>query len=107
MNKLTFIAFAVLLIAGAQAYGCCDANTIDITGAGSVQVNPDIATFSVSAQGYGKTSASALTNVNRLINQAMNVLKNYGLPTANYTTSAINLNPQYNYTGSITVLVGQ
>ncbi len=107
MNTLTFIAIAVLLFSSVQAYDCCDANTIDIIGSGSVEVKPDIATFSVSAEGFGKTSSSALANVNKLINQAMNVLKNYGLPTSNYTTSSINLSPQYNYTGSLTVLIGQ
>jgi uncharacterized protein YggE len=35
------------------------------------------------------------------------VLQTAGLPLANYTTSSINLYPQYDYSNSTTVLVGQ
>jgi uncharacterized protein YggE len=90
-----------------HGYGCCDANTLQIVGAATVQVQPDLAQFTVSAEGDGATSASALTNVNKLISQAMAILKSYGLPAANYTTSSIDLSPQYNYSNGYSQLVGQ
>ena len=106
--KTTYLsACFLLLIVGTQCYSCCDANTLTIQGAGTVQVNPDIAKFSVSTTVSGETSVAALSSLNKIIGQASLVLRNAGLPTSNYTTSSINLNPQYNYTDSLAILIGQ
>lgn len=87
---------------------CCQNNILSIVGAGSVSSTPDIAQFTISATAFGKTSAIALSNVNGIISQVSTVLANKGLPKANYTTSGINLSPQYNYTDNgIAVLIGQ
>lgn len=87
---------------------CCQNNILSIVGAGSVSSSPDIAQFAVSVTVFGKTSAIALSNVNSIINQVSAVLAAKGLPKANYTTSGINLSPQYNYTDNgVAVLIGQ
>lgn len=87
---------------------CCDKNVLSIIGAGSVSTDPDIGQFTVTATTFKKTSASALSSVNDLINQVSAILAAKGLPKANYTTQGINLSPQYNYTvDNIAVLIGQ
>lgn len=42
-----------------------------------------------------------------MINQIGSILKSYGLPTANWTTAAVNLSPIYNYTNGTSYLIGQ
>lgn len=101
------LALSIFFIVSVYSYSCCDSNTLSITGAATVQVAPDLATFTVSATAFGKTSILALSNMNNILSQATKVLQNAGLPLANYTTSSINLYPQYNYSNSMTVLVGQ
>lgn len=95
MDKRHSLSLCLLLIVATYSYSCCDANTLTITGAATVRVAPDLATFTVSANGYGKTTLLALSNMNNFISQASTVLSAAGLPTANYTTSSINLYPQY------------
>lgn len=107
MKTAILSALFFTLLVSTHCYSCCDANTLAIQGAATVQVAPDLATFTVSASGYGATSLAALSNLNKLITQASAVLQGAGLPTSNYTTSSINLYPQYNYTDSLTILIGQ
>jgi uncharacterized protein YggE len=106
MYKQT-LALSIFFILSVSSYSCCDSNTLYVTGAATIQVAPDLATFTVSAIGFGRTSILALSNVNSILSQATRVLQTAGLPLANYTTSSINLYPQYDYSNSTTVLVGQ
>lgn len=79
-----------------------------MTGVATVATDPDICTFTISAIGYGPTSAIALSNVNRFISQVSNILSGKGLSKSNYTTSGITVNPQYNYTADgLQVLIGE
>jgi hypothetical protein len=43
MNKIILLLLATTLVSLVYSYGCCDANTLDILGAGTVKVLPDIA----------------------------------------------------------------
>jgi uncharacterized protein len=70
-------------------------------------VEPDIAIFSVSAQGNASTSVQALSNLNNRINTVNLLLQSYRIPAANRTTSSIDLQPQYNYDNGASILVGQ
>lgn len=107
MKNFSILVFCGLLITAHSALQCCDENTISIAGAGKVEVDPDIVTFSVTADGEGKTSADALAQSNKLISQATNVLKYFGLPPSNYSTTSLSLSPQYKYVNGTSYLVGQ
>ncbi len=101
------LILALLVLYNAQA-PCCQNNVLSIVGAGSVSSDPDIAQFTVSASAFGKTSAIALSSVNSIINQVTAALAARGLPKGNYSTSSINLSPQYNYTESgVALIIGQ
>jgi uncharacterized protein YggE len=86
------LLFITLALIKAQST-CCDKNVLSIVGAGSVSSDPDIAQFTVSATSFGKTSAVALSSVNAIISQVSSVLLAKGLPTSNFTTQGISLNP--------------
>lgn len=107
MNKIHILILGFLFIVATYSYSCCDAKTLAISGAATVKITPNHVSFTVTATSYGKTSLLALSNMNGLISQASSVLQAAGLPTGNYTTSSINLYPQYEYSNSMTVLVGQ
>jgi len=105
---MNILPLLVLLVLSQAQNNCCDLNTLTIAGAGAVEVDPDIAQFSVYASDFGTTSAIALSNVNKIINKVTTILSNKGVPVSNYSTTSINIYPQYNYTTSgITILIGQ
>jgi uncharacterized protein YggE len=95
ISKTSILVFTSLVVVSLATINCCSENTLSVTGAGKVQVEPDIATFTVSAESKGKTSVEALAIVNQMIAKANKILETYGLPPANRTTSGISLNPQY------------
>lgn len=103
--KLILLLLAVAAIHAQN--DCCNKNTLSIVGAGSVSTDPDIAQFSVTATITKKTTTTALSAVNDLINQVSLILSAKGLPKANYTTQGISLYPQYDYSTNVTVLSGQ
>ncbi len=83
---MKIILFLLAMAAIHAQNSCCDKNTLSIIGAGSVSTDPDIAQFSVTASLTRKTTASALSGVNDLINQISLILSGKGLPKTNYTT---------------------
>mgnify|MGYP003480696246 CR=1 FL=1 len=60
-------------------------------------MSPDTASFNVEAYAKAKTSALALKDVNQRIKALSEILKNYNIPITDFSTSSINLNPEYNY----------
>jgi hypothetical protein len=105
--KLTLVIFTIIALATSQD-SCCLQNVLSIVGNGKVSVDPDIATFTIYISRNGKTSSEALSKVNAIVQKATGILTAFGLPKANYSTSSINLYPQYNYTQSgLAILIGQ
>ncbi|CAM6001345.1 unnamed protein product [Sphagnum balticum] len=104
-RSIAFLIAALILLASSQ--DSCLLNTVSIIGAGQVKVNPDTATFIITVNGEGLNSAQALSNVNTIIAKVTSILKANGIPSANYSTSSISLNPNYNYSSGNAVLVDQ
>lgn len=46
-HKKHTLPLSLFLIIATFSYSCCDSNTLSIVGAASVQVAPDIATFTI------------------------------------------------------------
>ena len=94
--KCSIFIFAIISFVIAQDF-CCQQHLLSIVGSGKISIDPDIAIFSLYASANGKTSKEALSKVNSIIQKATGILLAFGLPKANYSTSSINLYPQYNY----------
>jgi uncharacterized protein YggE len=105
--KMKLILFFIGLALINAQNSCCDKNVLSVIGAGTVSTAPDIGQFTVTANTYKKTTASALSSANDLISQVSAILSAKGLPKSNYTTQGISLYPQYDYSSNVAVLTGQ
>lgn len=63
-NSLLLLVTIALLFLGGHSQSQCILNTFRIQGNGQVNIDPDIAVFSISASGTGATAAIALADVN-------------------------------------------
>jgi uncharacterized protein YggE len=98
MKPICFLLLSSLLIVGSLAQAsCCSVNTINIIGAGSVSLTPDIASISITVSKNGTTTLEALSNLNIQVNQLLAIFKAQNIPAANYSTSSITLDQVYNY----------
>lgn len=107
MNHLRSSFVFLLLIGLAFSQSCCDDNTFQIGGNADVSIKPDRATINIQVTDQANTSSAALTLVNQQIDSVINLLKQNGLNSSDYSTSSININPKYEYQFNQNVLVGQ
>lgn len=89
----TFILI-VLSITASSVNGCCNDNTIQVSGNAKVNVEPDQATLTIRVLEEARTSSQALAASNRKINSAINALTQNGLSEDDYQTSSLRLNPK-------------
>ncbi len=85
----------------------CGWNTIDVNGAATINVNPDIATLNLQVMGSGKTNNDALTIVSQKITSVLTTLSNLGLTSANWQTTYLNVYPNTSYVNGAPVTYGQ
>jgi len=76
-------------------------------GAGTVEVDPDIVSLTITARGQKRTSIEALSFVNGQVSRVNSILSYFGLAANNITTSRISLSPVYVYQKGNSILVGQ
>jgi uncharacterized protein len=107
MTSHLFLLLLAAMLACSQAQGSeCSANTIQITGNGQVSLNPDIVSLSISATGNGSTAKTALSNLNGQINTILGIFSAQNIPSANYSTSSININQVYDYSKDPVTITG-
>ena len=82
-------------------------STLQIVGAGTVEVDPDIVTLTITARGQKRTSIEALSFANGQVGQVNSLLSYFGLGGNNITTARISLSPVYNYQNGNSFLIGQ
>jgi uncharacterized protein YggE len=101
------IFFLFLLAMTIQAQeDCCAVNTITTIGTSTVNITPDIAQISITANGNGTVSAAALSQVNTLINSLLAIFKSLNISATDYSTSSISITQQFNYSYSPYQIVG-
>lgn len=71
--------------------------TINIQGTGSVDIVPDIASFSFSAISQAATAEEAEQQATENLNKAIQYLKDQGVEDKDIQTSSFNVYPQYDY----------
>ena len=106
-NAILALAASALVLAGCQSIGTAQGRTITVTGSGSVQVVPDIATFSVLVEETRPTTALALSDANAKVAQVLSVLKGKGIESKDISTQSVRLSPSYEWRNNTQVLVGQ
>jgi len=112
MKQKTQIALILLvaLVALAMA-GCTSAQslvrTIEVSGAGEVTLEPDIATFTIQVSEKGETTKEAQRAANEKMGVLLSTLRANGIAERDLATTAITLRPSYIWVENKQVLEGQ
>ncbi|MCZ7401847.1 MAG: SIMPL domain-containing protein [Candidatus Methanoperedens sp.] len=80
--------------------------TISVSGTASISVIPDTASMSIGVITQAATSKEASDRNAVSMNAVISALKNLGLPDKEIQTSSISIQPVYNYTRDVPVIVG-
>lgn len=92
---------------GVTADGQTAANTIGVSATGEAFLKPDTLTMSVAVSETAKTTKAAIKQANEKINEIREIARANGVQEDDLATSSFNLYPDYDYTNSGSVLVGQ
>lgn len=103
---LALIAVCSMFLSGCQNL-TSHGRTITVTGSGSAQVVPDIATFLVQVDETRPTTGEALAAANRKVAQVLEILKGQGIASKDIATQSVRLAPSYEWKDNAQVLVGQ
>lgn len=106
------VKLSVLLVA--LAVTACSGNewqrnqsTVSVVGTGTVMAQPDVVQMSISLSHTAKTTGAAQQEVNKMVAQALDVLKGFGIESKNIATASLTFNPQYEFINGRSNLVGQ
>jgi len=81
-------------------------STISVFGTGTVSVQPDVIQMSITLSNVAQTTKKAQEEVNKMVKQALNILKEAKIEDKNINTASLTFNSEYEYT-SRRILVGQ
>lgn len=109
MRKFVIAALCALLcLSACQSTDETLMRTISVSGSGSVTIDPDMATFSVSVEEIAGTTAEAQAKANEKMAEVYRILsEEYGIPADDLRTTGINLYPRYSYSDGQQILTGQ
>jgi len=82
-------------------------NTLSVTGSGSVSAKPDMVTLNVAVSETKNASGEALNTVNEKINEILDISKKSGVNERDLTTTQLNIQTEYKYSGDERKIVGQ
>jgi uncharacterized protein YggE len=82
-------------------------NTIFVFGTGTALARPDMIQMSIALSKTAQTTKMAQEEVNRMVKQAMKVLKDANIEDKNIKTASLRFNSEYEYIKGRRTLVGQ
>lgn len=107
-------SLAYALILAAMCVSGCSSNmeqkkqsTISVSGTGMVSVKPDMIQMNISLSKTAPTTRQAQESVNKMVRQALDVLKGFSVEDKNISTASLTFNPEYDYRSTRRVIVGQ
>jgi len=107
--KLVFTVLAFIAIAFFLT-GCnCGKNqsVVSVSGTGTVMVQPDTVQMQISLNRTARTTRQAQEEVNVMVKQALQILEAAGIESRNISTAALRFNPEYDWSSSRRILLGQ
>lgn len=105
---ISLLALVVLFTSCSTVASNTDSGTISVSGSSTIYMEPDMASFTVSAEATKETSEEARSETDRIINEAVSVLtEKYGVSVDDIKTNYLTLSPEYSYVDNQRVLVGQ
>jgi len=101
-----FLITTVLFMSGCEKNSQKKPSTISVYGIGTVLAQPDIIQMGITLSNVNKTNKAAQDEVNKMVRQALAVLKNAGIEDKNIMTASLTFRSEYEYTNR-RILVGQ
>jgi uncharacterized protein len=106
--SLVLVVFIGLLMTGCITTGIMErSRTVSVTGAGTVAVVPDLASFSISVSELGETTKEAQAKANAKIGQLREIIRAAAIEDKDLATTAIGFWPEYKWVENEQILVGQ
>ena len=98
MKKIATVT-AILLMAALPCFAAGDLPSISVSGTATVTVEPDTASFSLTASSLRDTTEEARVSTTEMIQGAVKILTDeFGVPVEDLSTSYITAYPQYRWT---------
>ena len=95
MKKLVMILlFSVGMV---QAQEVKTVPQISVSGEGKIKVTPDEALITVAVENTGKEAAEVKKKNDEIVDKVLKLIKQRGIPTADYQTQRVNLYKNYDY----------
>ena len=95
MKKLVMILlFSVGMV---QAQEVKTVPQISVSGEGKIKVTPDEAIITVAVENTGKEAAEVKKKNDEIVDKVLKLIKQRGIPTADYQTQRVNLYKNYDY----------
>jgi len=101
-----FLITTVVFMFGCEKNNQKKQSTISVYGIGTVLAQPDIIQMGITLSNVNKTNKAAQDEVNKMVRQALAVLKNAGIEDKNIMTASLTFRSEYEYTNR-RILVGQ
>lgn len=95
MKKLFLVL--TLVTATFQAQEVKHVPQISVSGEGKIKVTPDEAMITVAEENTGKEAAEVKKKNDEIVDRVMKLIKQRGIPTADYQTQSVNLYKNYDY----------
>jgi len=106
MKYLGTCALLIIILCVSGCYKQQNQSTISVYGTGTVLAQPDVIQMTITLSNVAQTTRSAQEAVNRMVRQALTILKNAGIEDKNITTASLTFRAEYEYT-TRRILVGQ
>jgi uncharacterized protein YggE len=100
------IIISVLFIPGCGKISRKNQSTISVFGTGTVLAQPDIVQMGITLSNVANTTKMAQDEVNKMVRQALAVLKNAGIEDKNIMTASLTFRSEHEYTPR-RILIGQ
>jgi uncharacterized protein YggE len=107
--KMKHFGIYVIALITVFTLGCNNSSkqsTISVFGIGTVLVQPDVIQMSITLSNVAQTTKIAQETVNRMVRQALTILKEEGIEDKNISTASLTFGSEYEYT-TRRILVGQ
>ncbi|MFN7045280.1 MAG: SIMPL domain-containing protein [Flavobacterium sp.] len=95
MKKLLLVL--TLVTATFQAQEVKQVPQISVSGEGKIKVSPDEAMITVAVENTGKEAAEVKKKNDEIVDRVVKLIKQRGIPTADYQTQSVNLYKNYDY----------
>ena len=113
MDTKCFLASVVSIFMAVAASGCNfeknqpSQSIISVFGMGTVLVQPDMVQMNISLSKVARTTRQAQEEVNNMVRQALQILKELEVEDKNISTASLRFNPEYEWENNRRVLTGQ